>query len=86
MMRGAHRTLPGLVNFFMVGQWVWPGGGLNTVAMAGRGLVKALCKLDRKPFVTTLASYPPARILPTFGEWPSDAASRVADEVAAATR
>jgi hypothetical protein len=67
VVHGARRTLPGLASFFMVGQWVWPGGGLNTVAMAGRGLVQTLCKHDRKPFVASLASHPPARILPDFG-------------------
>jgi len=67
VIRGARRTLPGLGNFFMVGQWVWPGGGLNTVAMAGRGLVQMLCKQDHRRFVARLASHPPARILPDFG-------------------
>jgi phytoene dehydrogenase-like protein len=41
-LRGVRRALPLLANFYMVGQWVWPGGGLNAVALAGRDLLKRL--------------------------------------------
>ena len=30
------KTLPGLDNFYMAGQWVNPGGGMPTAAMSGR--------------------------------------------------
>jgi phytoene dehydrogenase-like protein len=30
------KTLPGLKNFYMAGQWVEPGGGVPTAAMSGR--------------------------------------------------
>ncbi len=68
MFRGVRDTLPGLSHFYMVGQWITVGGGVPGVASAGRNLVKRLCKLDGKPFVTTSATHPPARLLPDFGE------------------
>jgi phytoene dehydrogenase-like protein len=51
---GMRKTLPGLENFHMVGQWVQPGGGVPTAAESGRKLVQKLCKQDGKEFVTTL--------------------------------
>ncbi len=53
--KGMSKTLPGLENFYMVGQWVEPGGGIPTAAMSGRGLVKRLCQQDKKPFVAAVA-------------------------------
>jgi len=49
------KTLPGLDNFYMVGQWVSPGGGLPTGAMTGREVAQLLCHRDEKKFTTTLA-------------------------------
>ena len=46
------KTLPGLGNFYMVGQWVEPGGGLPTALMSGRNVIQVICKKDRKTFVT----------------------------------
>ena len=46
------KTLPGLKNFYMAGQWVEPGGGLPTVAMSGRNVIQIICKQDRKQFTT----------------------------------
>jgi phytoene dehydrogenase-like protein len=46
------KTLPGLDNFYMVGQWVEPGGGLPPAAYSGRNLTQVLCKKDGKRFVT----------------------------------
>ena len=46
------KTLPGLEDFYMVGQWVEPGGGLPTAAMSGRNIIQILCKRDKKTFVT----------------------------------
>jgi len=48
------KTLPGLSNFYMVGQWVEPGGGLPPAACSGRNLTQILCKQDGKKFVTTV--------------------------------
>jgi phytoene dehydrogenase-like protein len=47
------KTLPGLANFYMAGQWVEPGGGLPTAAMSGRNVTQIICKKDKKPFITT---------------------------------
>jgi phytoene dehydrogenase-like protein len=48
------KTLPGLDAFYMVGQWIQPGGGLPTGAITGRQVTQILCKRDKKPFVTTI--------------------------------
>jgi phytoene dehydrogenase-like protein len=50
---GLPHTLQGLKNFYMVGQWVEPGGGLPTAGTSGRNMIKRLCKEDGKQFVTT---------------------------------
>lgn len=80
-LRGWPRTtLPGLDRFFMTGQWVAPGGGLPGVAPAARSLVQRLCARDRRPFVTRVATHPPAQLGPVFPERPrppvADPASR----------
>ena len=49
---GISKTLPGLENFHMVGQWAGATIGISTVAVMGRNLVKAICKRDGKRFVT----------------------------------
>ena len=66
---GVRTTLPGLDRFFMTGQWV-SGGGLPSVAPAARGLVTAICRRDKRPFVTSVATHPPARLGPLFPERP----------------
>jgi len=43
-------TLPGLQKFFMVGQWVQPGGGLPSGPMTARPAIKAICRHDHVPF------------------------------------
>jgi phytoene desaturase len=48
------RTLPGLKDFIMAGQWVMPGGGVPGCLYSGRHAVQILCHRDRKPFITTL--------------------------------
>jgi phytoene dehydrogenase-like protein len=50
-----ERTLPGLTNFYMAGQWVMPGGGVPSVLYSGRHVVQLLCHRDGKPFLTTEA-------------------------------
>jgi phytoene dehydrogenase-like protein len=55
LMGGLRKTLPGLDNFYMVGQWVVPGGGLPGVAPAARALIQQLCRHDGKRFGTTVA-------------------------------
>jgi phytoene dehydrogenase-like protein len=50
-MAGLPRTLPGLSNFVMAGQWVSPGGGLPSGVMTGRWAVQTICATDHKKFV-----------------------------------
>ena len=47
------RTLPGLDNFYMAGQWVIPGGGVPPCLYSGRHVVQILCRRDGKPFSTS---------------------------------
>ncbi|MCL6560805.1 MAG: NAD(P)/FAD-dependent oxidoreductase [Firmicutes bacterium] len=49
-----EKTLPGLANFYMAGQWVMPGGGILPCLYSGRHVVQILCHRDRKPFLTTI--------------------------------
>lgn len=54
MVSPMRKTLPGLQNFYLCGQWVQPGGGLPNGVMLGRGLVQKLCKEDERKFQTTI--------------------------------
>lgn len=47
-----NKTLPGLKNFYMCGQWVEPGGGVPTVAVSGRNIIQRICRKDKKRFRT----------------------------------
>ena len=51
LMTSLPRTLPGLADFYMAGQWVVPGGGVPISLLSGRDAVRILCKRDGKPFV-----------------------------------
>ncbi|OHD66902.1 MAG: hypothetical protein A2176_12425 [Spirochaetes bacterium RBG_13_51_14] len=46
------QQLPGLSNFFMVGQWVSPGGGLPAGVITARNAIRKLCGLEKRNFVT----------------------------------
>jgi phytoene dehydrogenase-like protein len=46
-------TLPGLEDFYLIGQWIVFGGMVRVVA-SGRHLIKALCQQDKKEFVSQL--------------------------------
>jgi phytoene dehydrogenase-like protein len=47
------KTLPGLKDFYMAGQWVEPGGSTPTSVMSGRNVTQIICKQDNKSFVTS---------------------------------
>lgn len=49
-IRQLPNTLPGLEGFYMVGQWIAPGGGLPSGPMTARPAIKAICKHDHVPF------------------------------------
>ncbi|RUT01741.1 amine oxidase [Dulcicalothrix desertica PCC 7102] len=53
MVAGIDKTLPGLDNFYMIGQWVEPGGSVPVVAMSGRNIIQQICHEDKKVFITT---------------------------------
>ncbi len=50
MRSQVKKTLPGLQNFYMAGQWVMPGGGVPPCLYSGRQVIQLLCKRDRKKF------------------------------------
>lgn len=53
MVQGLDKTLPGLENFYMAGQWVEPGGSVPIVAMSGRNVIQLICAADKRPFTTS---------------------------------
>ncbi len=54
MFKGLTRTLPGLRNMYMVGQWAESTIGLPTAMVSGRRAVQSICRLDRKRFRATV--------------------------------
>lgn len=44
------KTLPGLKDFYMIGQWVTPGGGVSTAFVSGRDIARIICHKDRRKF------------------------------------
>lgn len=53
LLRGLPRRLPGLDDFYMIGQWVQPGGGLPTGVMTAREVMQLVCARDRVQFTTS---------------------------------
>lgn len=51
-MSEMRRVLPGLRDFYMAGQWVTPGGGVNMVMKSGRDAAMIICRDDGKRFRT----------------------------------
>ena len=52
LMKGLPKRLPGLDDFYMVGQWVQPGGGLPTGVMTARDVLQLVCDRDGAEFTT----------------------------------
>jgi phytoene dehydrogenase-like protein len=50
--RQMKKTLPGLSDFYLIGQWVEPGGGLPSGLLSGRNAAQVICKADGKPFLS----------------------------------
>ena len=48
------KTLPGLDNFYLAGQWVNPGGGMPQAVMSGSHTIQFICRNEKKNFVTTI--------------------------------
>jgi phytoene dehydrogenase-like protein len=49
-IKGIPKTLPKLRNFYAIGHWVEPGGGVPVVAMSGRNIIQQICYEDRRIF------------------------------------
>jgi phytoene dehydrogenase-like protein len=43
MGTGMDKTLPGLDGFYMIGQWVEPGGNVELSAASGQDVIKDIC-------------------------------------------
>jgi phytoene dehydrogenase-like protein len=52
MMKSLKMKLPKLQNFYMAGQWLFPGGGLPPSAQTGKWAVQLICKKEKRPFVS----------------------------------
>ena len=52
-MTQMSKTLPGLDNFYMAGQWVNLGGGIPGAVRSGRQTIQVICDKDKKKFVTS---------------------------------
>ena len=46
------KTVPGLENFYHIGQWVEPGGGVPTGLRSGRNAAQIICKQEKRKFTT----------------------------------
>jgi phytoene dehydrogenase-like protein len=44
------KELPNLANFFMIGHWVIPGGGVPNAFMSGKTVAQIVCKKEKKQF------------------------------------
>ncbi len=54
LIQGVPKTLPGLKNFYMAGQWVEPGGSVPLAAASGKNAIQALCAADGKKFIAII--------------------------------
>lgn len=54
MIKQISKTLPGLSNFYMVGQWVQAGGGLPSGVMTASNVMKMICKQDGRSFKASM--------------------------------
>jgi len=53
MVAQVPRSLPGLKDFYMAGQWVLPGGGVPGCIYSGRHVVQIVCHKDGRAFRVT---------------------------------
>jgi phytoene dehydrogenase-like protein len=51
--KSMKQTIGGLDNFYLAGQWLYPGGGLPPSAQSGKTAVQLLCRKDKKKFKAT---------------------------------
>jgi phytoene dehydrogenase-like protein len=48
--KSLKNTLPGLDNFYMAGQWLFPGGGLPPSVLSGKRAITQICKREKRAF------------------------------------
>ena len=53
MIQSMDKTLPGLKNFYLAGQWVEPGGSVPLAAVSGRNAIQLICHQDERGFTTS---------------------------------
>ncbi len=51
LMKSLKMQLPKLRNFYMAGQWLYPGGGLPPSAQSGKWVIQLICKKEKQKFV-----------------------------------
>lgn len=51
VFKSMKKSLPGLRNFYMAGQWVEPGGGLPAGILSRRNVAQIICKEDKRNFL-----------------------------------
>jgi phytoene dehydrogenase-like protein len=51
MMKSLKMQLPKLKNFYMAGQWLFPGGGLPPSAQSGKWAIMLICRNNKQQFV-----------------------------------
>jgi phytoene dehydrogenase-like protein len=56
MILGVPKTLPGLRNFYMAGQWVEPGGMVTLAAASGRNAIQLICHEEGNNFRAEIAN------------------------------
>ena len=54
MMKALDMHLPNLSNFYMAGQWLYPGGGLPPSAQSGKWAVQLISKKENQKFITDI--------------------------------
>jgi phytoene dehydrogenase-like protein len=50
LMDNINPSIPGLSNFYMAGQWLFPGGGLPPAGQSGKWAVRYICRDEKKKF------------------------------------
>jgi len=50
LMDNINPVIPGLKNFLMAGQWLFPGGGLPPAGQSGKWAIQLICKQERMGF------------------------------------
>ena len=50
LMNNLNLAIPGLKNFYMAGQWLFPGGGLPPAGQSGKWAIQYICKEENSKF------------------------------------